>query len=273
MTKSTAPPPTVVKSADGVPIHYQVYGTGTPVLLLVHGWSCDQTYWKMQIDHLAVHHQVVTLDLAGHGKSGIERQHWSIPAFAQDVVAVVEDLGLSRVILVGHSMGGPVVLETSCLIPSRVSALVGVDTFPDKWVNFEDSQREQFLEPFHSDFVQATRSWVSGQLFLPSSAPALIQRISEDMSAAPPSVAIPAMEAIYEWGKRDCVQALQKLRSHVFMIQAQRNENNLQVMSSLAPSFPSFQVSWMPAVGHFPMLEDPETFNHILTGIIEKLPR
>ena len=262
-----AEPPVV--SADGVPVHYRVYGTGTPTLLLVHGWSGDQSYWKIQAEHFASRLQVVTLDLAGHGDSGDQRQEWSIPAFARDVMAVVEHLDLNEVILVGHSMGGPVALEAACRMPARLKALVGVNTFPDKWVNFKDHEREQFLEPFRRDFIQTTHTWVSRQLFLPTSDRGLVERIAADMSAAPPHVGIAAMEALYEWGKRECVEALQKLRSPVFMIQAERNEDNLQVVGGLAASFQSFQVFLIPEVGHFPMMEAPETFNRFLTRIIE----
>ena len=271
---STNPPPAqpFVRSADGVPIHYQVYGTGTPTLLLVHCWSGDQTYWKLQVEHFSTGHKVVTVDLAGHGNSGDQRREWSIRAFAQDVVAVADHLDLNEVILVGHSMGGPVALEAACRMPARVSALVGVDTFPDKWVNFDDREREQFLDPFRADFFETTHSWVSQQLFLPSSDPQLVERIAADMSAAPPPVGISAMEALYEWGKMECVEALRQLRSPVFMIQAKRNENNLQVVGGFSSSFQAFQVFLVPEVGHFPMMEAPETFNRFLTQIIEAFP-
>ena len=188
-------------------------------------------------------------------------------------MAVVDHLGMDEVILVGHSMGGPVALEAACRMPSRVSGFVGVDTFPDKWVNFQDQERERFLDPFRTDFAQATRTWVSQQLFLPSSEPRLVEQIAADMSAAPPQVGIAAMEAIYEWGKKSCVETLRQLRAPVFMIQAKRNENNLQVMSGFVSSFQSFQVFSVPEVGHFPMLEDVETFNRFLGQIIESLAK
>jgi len=95
-----------VISSDGVPIHYQVQGSGTPTLFFVHCWSGDQTYWKAQVSHFSPHYRVVTLDLAGHGKSDLNRKDWTISAFAQDVVAVVDDLNLDEIVLIGHSMGG-----------------------------------------------------------------------------------------------------------------------------------------------------------------------
>jgi DNA-binding transcriptional LysR family regulator len=62
-----APPTLKVASADGVPIAYEVHGQGSPALVLVHGWSCDRSYWQGQVEPLSRHYQVITLDLAGHG--------------------------------------------------------------------------------------------------------------------------------------------------------------------------------------------------------------
>ncbi len=260
-----------VNSFDGVPIHYQVQGGGTPTLFFVHCWSGDQTYWKAQVSHFSSHYRVVTLDLAGHGESGLNRKDWTISAFAQDVIAVVDDLDLDEVVLIGHSMGGTVVLETAVQIPERLSALVGVDTLFDKWARFNPEQRERFLAPFRTDFVETTRNWVGHNLFLPTSDSDLVERLVADMSAAPPEVGSASMDAIYEWGKKDFPEALGRLRTRVFMIQAENNAQDLQVVESFASSFESFQVLVVPDVGHFIMMEEPETFNRLLTQAIEQL--
>jgi len=260
-----------VISSDGVPIHYQVQGSGTPTLVFVHCWSGDQTYWKAQVSHFSPHYRVVTLDLAGHGKSGLNRKDWTISAFARDVVAVVDDLNLDEIVLIGHSMGGTVVLEAAVQIPERIVTLVAVDTLFDKWARLTPEQREQFLVPFRTNFVETTRNWVGHNLFLPTSEPDLVERLVADMSAAPPEVGSASMDAIYEWGKRDFEEALGRLRTRVFMIQAESNAQNLQVVKSFASSFESFQVSVVPEVSHFIMMEQPETFNRLLTQAVNQL--
>src|SRR5512145_3174567 len=97
-------------SADGVPIVFEDQGHG-PALVFVHGWSCDRTHWASQVPAFETHHRVVTIDLAGHGESGRGRAAWTIEAFADDVVAVVNALALERLVFVGHSMGGDVIVE------------------------------------------------------------------------------------------------------------------------------------------------------------------
>src|SRR6478672_3254341 len=110
----------IATSADGVAIHYEVYQKSSPVLLFVHGWCCDRSYWQKQIAHFSAQYGVVTMDLAGHGDSGLERAAWTIPAFAEDVVAVVKALDLTQVILIGHAYSGAVIVEAALRLPTRV---------------------------------------------------------------------------------------------------------------------------------------------------------
>src|SRR5262249_7740442 len=121
-------------SADGVTIHYDVQGQGATALVFVHGWCCDRRYWDRQTAHFAPDYTVVWLDLAGHGTSGHDRTTWTIPAFGADIVAVVEQLGLAQVVLIGHSAGGLVVIEAARRLPTTVIGVVGVDT----WRNIGD---------------------------------------------------------------------------------------------------------------------------------------
>ena len=93
------------------PIHYEIHGNGSPALVFVHGWCCDRRSWDGQVQAFAPRHTVVALDLAGHGASGRERASWTIQAFGLDVTAVVEKLGLRRVVLIGHSLGGGPIVE------------------------------------------------------------------------------------------------------------------------------------------------------------------
>jgi len=74
--------------------------------VFVHGWCCNLPFWDRQVDSFIPRYTVVTLDLAGHGASGQDRDRWTMPAFGQNVVGVVEDLGLDQVVLIGHSKGG-----------------------------------------------------------------------------------------------------------------------------------------------------------------------
>ena len=81
-------------SADSIQIAYEVHGNGSLLLVFVHGWSCDRSYWKGQLEPLSRSSKVVAIDLAGHGESGLNRRSWTIEAFGADVAAVVKKLNL-----------------------------------------------------------------------------------------------------------------------------------------------------------------------------------
>jgi len=85
-----------IKSADGVPIHFTMRGTGDTALVFVHCWSCDSSYWQAQMDYFAADYRVVAIDLAGHGQSGMGRKDYTISGFADDVERVIDSLDLKK---------------------------------------------------------------------------------------------------------------------------------------------------------------------------------
>src|SRR5690606_4833658 len=80
--------PRIAHAPDRVHIDYRVYGQGEPLIVLIHGWSGDASYWRAQVADLSRTYTVVTPNLAGHGASGRNRASWSIEAFGDDVAAV-----------------------------------------------------------------------------------------------------------------------------------------------------------------------------------------
>jgi hypothetical protein len=116
-----------VRSTDGLAIAYDARGKGETAVLFIHCWACDRTFWNRQVDVFRHEYRVVTLDLAGHGASGRDRRSWTIPRLAADVRTVIEHLRLTRVVLVGHSLGGPVALEAARLLPSHRPKGLGGD--------------------------------------------------------------------------------------------------------------------------------------------------
>jgi hypothetical protein len=83
-----------VFSQDGVPISYEISGFGEPTLVFVHCWSCDARYWRNQAGYFSQKYRVVTLDLAGHGQSGLGRSQYTLSSFGEDVRALVEATGI-----------------------------------------------------------------------------------------------------------------------------------------------------------------------------------
>jgi len=253
-----------VRSADGVSISYQMAGGGPVSVVFVHGWSCDRDYWREQLDHFARDHRVVALDLAGHGYSGMDRDDWTFSSFGEDVAAVINGLGLERVVLVGHSMGGPVILEAARIAPREVIGLVAVDALQDPEApGLTPDAIRSFLRPFEENFSIAMEALVSAAMFVPESDPALKTWIVEDMASAPPEVGVGALRGNMLWATTTRSEALAALRVPVRLI----NSTMYQTDSAAVGRY-GMDVVIMSGVGHFAMMEDPETFNDLLSSAI-----
>jgi len=264
-----AGPPTGLGTAiapDGVSIAYTVSGSGSPALVFVHGWMGDQTYWTDQAAAFSDDHTVVTIDLAGHGASGMDREGWPLMAFGADVEVVVKALDLDPVILVGHSMGGPVVLEAARLMPDRVIGVVGVDTLQDADFKYDPEEVAPFLAEFESDFPGRCRGLVTS-MFLEEADPALVERIAADMSSGPPEIGIALLRGYIA---NDATAAFTAVPAEIPIrcINSTMYATNVEANRAYHEDF---EVITMEDVGHFLMIEQSQEFNALLRQIIADL--
>jgi len=260
--------PRVVPSGDGVPISYEVCGTGEPTLVFVHGWSCDSRYWREQVPHFAQRHRVITLDLAGHGHSGAARERFTMASFGQDVKAVVEASGSRNVILIGHSMGGSVVAEAARLMPDLVAGLIGVDTLEDIEYRMSREELDGMLAPLKADFRTGSRGFVAG-MFAAGTDPGLREWILADMSSAPPAVALSAMEEMmmqYVTGEAaavfDAIRIpVKTVNGELWPVNVEANRRHMVAYDAVI----------LKGADHFLMMDRPEEFNRTLERVIHEL--
>lgn len=176
-------------SADGTPIAFDTCGDGATALVFVHGWCCNRSFWDAQIEAVGQEFTVVRVDLAGHGDSGGGRTVWTMSAFGEDVAAVVRQLRLKRAILVGHSMGGSVIVEAGRRLTDSVAGLVGIDTWHDVLNDRDPAEIAELLATAQTDYVWAMRGNVLG-MFLPESDSAVVERVMAVMSGVPQEVSL-----------------------------------------------------------------------------------
>lgn len=249
---------------DATEIRYRVYGSGEPAIVFIHCWSCDSGYWDAQLNEFAQRHTVVTLDLAGHGRSEeTGRKDWSIANFGADVAAVVDAVGSPRVILVGSSMGGPVALEAARRLPGKVVGIVGVDTLREIGMPVSTEGDDEFFEKLEADFAATTAEYVGQNLFADQTDPVLKQWIVDHMSAAPPGIAIPALRGLLAM---DYAAAIEELDVPILAMNSTGRPTDEAAIRQVEPRF---RLVPLEGVGHFPMLEAPGEFNRVLGRIVE----
>jgi len=106
-------------------IHYEVYGRGRPVILL-HGWLGSWGLWQETMENLGARYRTYALDFWGFGESGKKRTSYNVQDFVSLVEQFMEQLGIERAPLVGHSMGGTVSLMVAIQHPQRAQKVVVV---------------------------------------------------------------------------------------------------------------------------------------------------
>lgn len=252
-------------SADGILIQYKLYGKGEISLVFVHGWCTSMKYWDRQIPSFGVNSKVVTLDLAGHGRSGGGRSVYTMQAFGQDVAAVVEKLDLKNIVLIGHGMGGPVILEAAVFLSGRVLGLVGENTFTDLYMKGMDEDQIQLaMRPYQENFQEQLREHVRLHWFSPKSDHDLMSDIIRDMVKTPEEVALSALEELQRY---DGTESLKQVGLDVRCIQTTHENVTWEVTRAHAKSI---WVEYLKDLGHFIMLEDPPGFNRLLAGFINE---
>jgi len=110
-------------SANGINIHYEVQGAGTP-LVLISGLGYPAWQWKRMLPYLTPHFQVVTFDNRGVGGTDKPAGPYTAGLLAADTAALLEAIGIPSAIIMGHSMGGFVAQELALSYPEKVDKLV-----------------------------------------------------------------------------------------------------------------------------------------------------
>jgi pimeloyl-ACP methyl ester carboxylesterase len=109
---------------NGVHMYYEVYGEGSPLVLLHGGIMTIDLDFATLIPALAAGHMVVAVEMQGHGRTADTGRAITLPALASDVVGLLDHLGIDRADVVGHSLGGGVALELAISHPDRVRRVV-----------------------------------------------------------------------------------------------------------------------------------------------------
>jgi pimeloyl-ACP methyl ester carboxylesterase len=151
--EDTAPANQTVEGPVG-PIHIDDGGSGGVPVLFIHSFGGDTAHWTAQLEHLRPARRAVAMDLRGHGRSAAPANDaWTVTDFANDIEAVVNDLGTDRVVLVGHSLGGAAALEYAGSHPSKVAGLVLVGA-PGKMPAEQAEPIVQAIEAHYDTIMQ-----------------------------------------------------------------------------------------------------------------------
>jgi sigma-B regulation protein RsbQ len=251
-------------SVDGLNIHSSITGNGSTTVIFVHGYTCDESTWTEQTPALANEYRVVTLDLPGHGKSDSPKDgKFSMDLFARAIEAVREEAKVDRVVLVGHSMGTPVVLRYAHLYPAHTSALVFVDGLMPATAS---SPASNLGARMGGPNGRAAREAMIRGFFTADTPPAVQIKVLNMMLGAPEATAVGAMNATFDAAD----QTVDIPMVPILGIYAGRP---LASRDAVLSHFPNAEYTQIPGTGHFLMLERPQEFNRLLLTFLAQQNR
>ncbi|MEO8190243.1 MAG: alpha/beta hydrolase [Acidobacteriota bacterium] len=249
---------------QGGRVHYEAAGRGEPALVFVHGWACDLSFWSEQVPHFAVAHRVIVVDLPGHGASPAPAGPLSMDVFADAVDAVLRDAKVGRAVLVGHSMGTPVVRQFYRRHPEKTIALVAADGALRPFSK-DPKFAEAFLAPLRGqDYATGFAKMVNG---MTASVPDenKRQRIRTKMLATPQSIIVRAAEGMLDaqiWGD-------DPIRVPLLVVAAKSSGWPPDYEAYVRTLQPAARFLSMDNVSHFLMMDDPAKFNGLLDSFLD----
>ena len=240
---------------DGVKLYYEEAGSG-PAIVFIHGWCCDHTHFERQSEHFGASHRVLSVDLRGHGLSDKPVEDYTMPLFADDVAFTCKQLGIERVVAVGHSMGGNVVAALAARYPGLVQASVAVDSALLTTEAARGRLGPRVEAMAGPDYLSAATAMVES-MFLPCDDPERRRRISAGMTSVPQHTMVSAMRG----NLAQTAESLGTISQPFLLISAGWVPVDVAAIREVVPNLSYAQTY---GSGHFSMLEVPDQVNAMI---------
>ncbi len=241
---------------DGRKIFYETVGKGKQAVVMIHGWTCDHTFWSAQRATFSSKYRIVEIDLPGHGQSE-PAPDYTMERMARAVNAVMRRERIPKATLMGHSMGGAVMLAFLRQFPDQVKSIVAVDA-----VIIDAAVAEKYKDmgrSFAGPEGQSAREKMVRGMFSSATSPELQKKILNGMLGPQEEVAVGAMTSTFSpaFWKED------RFETPLLAVIAPGPDSTV-LEAGTKKRFPKAEVIVLPGTGHFLMMEKPEDFNRLV---------
>jgi len=231
-------------------------GDGSLPVVFVHSLAGNTQQWSAQLSHIRTTRRAIALDLRGHGQSSSpENDDYSIDSMAQDVQTVVDQLGIERFILVGHSMGGSVAGAYAGVYPERVAGLLLVDPSGDS-TQMPVEEVQQYLGALESEAYANVVEGYWSQI-LAGSADTTETKVMQDLRDTSKATVVGVFKELFKYNP---VPALERYDGPKLSVITSVNETPFSV-HNLVSDLPHKKIT---GTGHWLQLDKPEEFNRIM---------
>lgn len=255
-------------SVNNVKLHYQIHGEGEP-LLFIHGLGSSIQDWENQITYFSPSFKVITLDLRGHGKSDKPNMPYSVPLFARDVMQLIERLQLSKVHIVGHSLGGMIAFQLALDDSPHIQTLTVVNSapevvFPSFKVYFNFQLRHWIVKCFG---VKLLSKMMAHKLFPEPSQEGLCEKFIQRWSQNDSKAYLNALKAFSGWSVMD---RLHELNCPTLIITADQDYTSVSSKEAYARNIKFSEVVVIEKSHHMTIIDRPLPFNQALWNFLKR---
>jgi 3-oxoadipate enol-lactonase len=254
-------------------LHHEIAGSGETVVL-IHAGIADSRMWDPQWGRYAERYQVIRYDMRGFGRSPLPPEPYQ---HAQDLLDLLDELGVERAALVGVSLGGRVALEATLARPNLVSALVlvgpGLPGTPwsEDVVGYGTEEMRLLLDGAPDAAAELTaRFWVDGVGREPEDVDAAVRQQVRDMQRLAYDNDLEAGDAADELVLvEDVAGHIGDVPAPTLIVVGEHDRPDMQrIADRLAAEIPGARLERMPGTAHVPSMERPDEFDRIVLDFL-----
>jgi YbgC/YbaW family acyl-CoA thioester hydrolase len=261
-------------AVNGVNLAVDVRGQGAAVLF-IHGYPLDHTLWEHQLAHLEGWMRIAP-DLRGMGQSDAPDLGYSMATYAEDLLALVNSLGVERVVLCGVSMGGYIAFEMLRRARERVRGLVLVNSRAEADTPEGRRARDASAAQAREGGAESIAATMLPRILAraaPTENPALVERVRTMMEGTPVSGILGAIAALRD--RPDSLPLLPSLAGLPTLVIAGEDDQLIPAERArvMADAIPGARLAMIPGAGHLCPIERPEVVTGLLAEFLAGLGR
>ncbi len=253
-----------------------VHGEGTQVMLMAHGYGCNQNMWRFITPEFSSKYKIVLFDHVGSGKSDISaydyQKYSSLQGYADDIIEICESLNLKNVIFIGHSVASMIGLLAANKAPHLFDSLIMVCPSP-RYINdetyyggFEEADIHELLESLDNNYL-GWSSAITPVIMGNADKPELTEELANSFCRNNPEIAKHFAKVTFLGDNR---QDLSKLTTRTLILQCTADIIAPEAVGKYVnEQFQNSTIVVMEATGHCPHMSAPKETIELVTKFLE----
>ena len=259
-------------TSGGIDMHYTIEGNG-PVVTMSHALGCNLSIWDEQARALSTRYRVLRYDTRGHGQTTVTPGPYSLEMLAEDLHTLLHGLGIAETHFVGISMGGMIGQLFALKHPQMLRSLVLCDTTSHYPGDVRPAWEERILTVLARGMEPLVEPTLQRWFTTPfrKQRPDLMDRVRAMLRSTPPKGYIGCCHAI---PTIHTIDRLREIRCPTLVIVGEEDKGTpVEMAREIHAAVSGSEFAVIPSASHLSNLEQPEEFNRILLGFLDKVSR